>query len=157
MKGMKLTEVLTVEMIKIPLSARDKEGVLQELVDLVSAGKPVADKGALLKAIKDREKLMSTGVGKGIAIPHGKTNAVKDLVIALGSTPVGLDFGALDGEPVRLFFFLASPLDVFGPHVRALAKISRLLNQDAVREALLAAKSPQEVFDILRTEEEKEE
>ena len=154
---MKLTEVLSEETIKIPLAARDKESVLAELVEVVAAAKPVADKGALLKAIKDREKLMSTGVGKGIAIPHGKTNAVKDLVIALGSTPVGIDFGALDGEPVRLFFFLASPLDVFGPHVRALAKISRLLNQDAVREAMLAAKSPKEVFDILQAEEEKEE
>lgn len=154
---MRLTEVLTEDMIKIPLVAKDKDGILEELVELVASVKPVSDKAGLLKAIKDREKLMSTGVGKGIAIPHGKSNAVKELVVAVGSTPLGIDFGALDGEPVRLFFFLASPLDVFGPHVRALAKISRLLNVDSTREKLLSAKTPKELLNILETEEDKEE
>jgi len=154
---MRLTDVLTEDMIKIPLISKDKEGILEELVELVASARPVSDKSALLKAIKDREKLMSTGVGRGIAIPHGKSNAVKELVVAVGSTPHGIDFGALDGEPVRLFFFLASPLDVFGPHVRALAKISRLLNVDSTREKLLSAKTPREFLNILETEENKEE
>lgn len=148
-----IAEILDKKSIKLPLAGRTKNEIIEELIDLAVASGQVGDRDALLEATLEREGMMSTGIGKGVAIPHGKAKGVKTLCASLGISDRDVDFQALDGEPVRVFFFLASPPDVISPHVRALARISRLLNRDSFREGLLEAKSPEDVVELFRGSE----
>ena len=135
---MLLTELLTVDRIKVPLAAADKAAALRELTQLLAdlAGVPPEP---LLAAIEERERVLSTGIGHGIAIPHAKSPLVNDLVLVAGTAPAGIPFEALDGEPVRLLFLLIGPEAAAGQPVKALSRIARLVRRESVREALVAA------------------
>lgn len=152
---MKITEFLDKRGIKMDIEASDKEDVLKELVDLLADVKDIGDKKLILKALVDRENLGSTGIGQGIAIPHGKTDKVKDIVAVLGISRKGVNFDALDGESVYLFFLLVAPKENPGPHLKALAQISRLLRDSFFCELIKRCKTPDEVFELIRKEEEK--
>jgi fructose-specific phosphotransferase system IIA component len=149
---MKLSEMLDAGRIRIPLQARTKEDALRELVGLVT-GDDGDRAETIFEAVAEREGRMSTGIGQGVAIPHGKSDLVSGMEIAFGIAAEPVDYDALDGEPVSLFFLLVSPPDRTGDHIKALAQISRLLTSDAVRDELGAAKSAGDVLDLLRREE----
>ncbi len=151
---MKLSDLLTENGISVALAARDKRGVIEEMVDLLmKSTNGVTDKNAVIKAVWEREELMSTGIGQGVGIPHAKTNAVDKLHAVFGKSEAGVDFSALDGKPVHLIFLLVAPEDQSGPHVKALARISRLLKQSYFRQALQESRKSQEVLTIIREEE----
>lgn len=131
-----LSDLLTPERVKVPLESHTKDEVLRELVQLAM---PAADSAALermVTAVLEREKLLSTGIGSGIAIPHGRTSEVESLIMAAGVAPVPIDFDALDGRPVALFFLLLGPESAAGAHVRALGRISRIVRHEAMRDEL---------------------
>ena len=140
---------LTVETISLDLRGNDKEEVLAEMVDLLAASGHIRDKDAVLKAVTDREKRMSTGMQNGIAIPHGKTDSVDCLVAALGIKREGIDFGALDGQPSTIFVMTVSPDSRTGPHIQLLAEVSRPLNDASVRAKILSASTREEVLKLL--------
>ena len=146
---MNLKKPLTVETIRLDLKGATKEAILAEMVDLLVASGHIRDREAVLKAVLEREKRMSTGMQNGIAIPHGKTDSVDCLVAALGIKRGGVDFGALDGQPSNIFVMTVSPDSRTGPHIQFLAEISRPLNDASVRAKLLAATSPDEVLHLL--------
>ena len=146
---MNLKKPLTVETISLDLKGENKEAILAEMVDLLVASGHIRDRDAVLKAVLEREKRMSTGMQNGIAIPHGKTDSVDCLVAALGIKRAGVDFGALDGQPSNVFVMTVSPDSRTGPHIQFLAEISRPLNDASVRAKLLAATSPDEVLHLL--------
>jgi mannitol/fructose-specific phosphotransferase system IIA component (Ntr-type) len=149
-----LTELLTPDRIRVPIAAVDKPGVLRELTQLLAerAGTAVEP---LLTAVTERERVLSTGIGHGIAIPHAKSPLVADLALVGGSAPAGIPFEALDGEPVRLFFLLIGPDSAAGLHVKALSRIARLVRRESVRDALLAAKTPEAFHQVLVEAEER--
>ncbi len=140
---------LTAETISLSLKGATKEEIIAEMVDLLVASGHVLDRDAVLKAVLERERRMSTGMQNGIAIPHGKTDAVDCLVAAMGVKREGVDFGALDGEPSTIFVMTVSPDSRTGPHIQFLAEISRPLNDPAVREKILAATSPEEILRLV--------
>jgi len=152
---MKLADLLSEEVIKIPLEGTRKEEIIEELVDLLVAAGKVEDKAKTLQAVLDRERVMSTGVGDGVAIPHGKAEGVKELAASFGKTKVGVDFQSLDDQPVRLVFMLVGPPEITGPHLKALSRISRLMHKRDFRERLLNAESPGEVLEAIAAEETK--
>ncbi len=150
---MLLTDLLTVDRIKIPLAARSKDEILRELVAVVRDATGSAEHDDILRAVRERESVLSTGIGNGVAIPHGKSPVVPDLIMAAGSTPVPIDFDSLDGEPVSLFFLLVGPETAAGPHIKALSRISRLVRRDDARERLIRSTSPEEFFRALQEAE----
>ena len=150
---MLLSELLSAERVKVPLDSRTKSDVLQELVELVTSGRNSADTGAILSSVREREMVLSTGVGGGVAIPHGKTPHIDQLVLAAGVAPEPIDFDALDGKPVRLFFLLLGPESASGAHVKALSRISRMLRRESLRTDLLAARSPEDFLRMIRDSE----
>lgn len=152
---MKITEFLNKQGIKLDLQASEKEVVLEELVDVLAKVQEIGDKKNILKALVERESLGSTGIGQGIAIPHGKSDRVKELVAILGISRKGVNFEALDGEPVYIFFLLVAPKDSAGPHLKALAQISRLLRDSYFCELLKKCKTQDEVYELIHREEEK--
>ncbi len=154
---MKIMDFLDPEAISTDLQATDKEGIIRELVDLLISSGAVnsRDKEKIIGILMDRESLGSTGVGQGIGIPHGKTNSVKKLVASLGISKNGVNFDSLDGEPVYIIFLLLAPEDSAGPHLKALAKISRLLKDKYFRETLKAAVDNKNVIKIINQEEQK--
>ena len=152
---MKITEFLDKRGIKIGLANVDKEGALKELVDVLAELQDIGDKKSILRALIERENLGSTGIGQGIAIPHGKTDRVKNLVAVLGISQKGVNFESLDGELVYIFFLLVAPKDTAGPHLKALAQISRLLRDSYFCELLKRCKTTDEVYELIRREEEK--
>ena len=150
---MRLADLLSEEVIKIPLENTEKEKVIEELIDLLVAAGKVKNKQAVLKAVMEREKVMSTGVGDGVAIPHGKAEGVEDVVAAFGVAKQDIEFQSIDEKPVRLVFLLVAPPNATGPHLKALSRVSRLLNKKEFREQLLQAKSAAEVLDLIQEEE----
>lgn len=152
---MKISEVLDPKAIKIGLTATSKEDALKELVGILAQVENIGDPKNILKALVERESLGSTGIGQGIAIPHGKTDKVSRLVAVLGISKHGVNFDALDGEPVYIFFLLVAPKETAGPHLKALAQISRLLRDSYFCELIRKCRTEQEVFNLIKTEEEK--
>ena len=152
---MKITEFLNKRGIKVGLQATEKEDTLKELVDVLAEVKDVGDKKSIVRALIERENLGSTGIGQGIAIPHGKTDRVQELVAVLGISHKGVNFEALDGELVYIFFLLVAPKETAGPHLKALAQISRLLRDSFFCELLRRCKTADEAFELIRREEEK--
>ena len=146
---MNLKKPLTVETICLDMKGTTKEDILSEMVDLLMASGHIHDRDAVLRAITDREKRMSTGMQNGIAIPHGKTDSVDCLVAALGIKRSGVDFGALDGQPSTIFVMTVSPDSRTGPHIQFLAEVSRPLNDAAIRSKLLSASSREDVLRLL--------
>lgn len=150
----KISEFVDPKGIKMDLTAQDKEGVLRELVSLAAETGKITDELAILKAVRERENLCSTGFENGAAIPHprqGHPDIVKELVAVFGRAVKGIDFEALDEKPVQLFFLLCAPTD--SEHLRALAKLSRFLKKEQVRKSLLEAKTPDEVLAVIKEEE----
>lgn len=148
-----LKDVITSETINLHLKGATKEAIIDELLEtLVKAGK-VRDKVAAKACIMDRERKMSTGMKHGIAIPHGKTDSVTDLVAGIGISDSPVDFDSLDQEPSRIFIMTLSPLDKTGPHLQFLAQISLLFKSSEKREELLHAASPEAVIKLLTESE----
>ena len=152
---MLITDLLDQKSIKLNLEATDKEDVLEELVEALAEVKPINDKKTILKALVDRENLGSTGIGHGIAIPHGKTDKIEKLTAFLAVSKKGVSFDALDGELVYIFFLLIAPKESAGPHLKALARISRLLRDEYLCQLICRARTSEEVFKIIAREEEK--
>jgi mannitol/fructose-specific phosphotransferase system IIA component (Ntr-type) len=150
---MLLSEILKPVFVKAPLNAADKRSAIIELVEVLNSGGRVLNIDIALQAVLDREQTRSTGIGSGIAIPHGKCNAVKELVMAMGIAPSTIDFGSVDGKPVSIIILLISPLDQTGPHIQALAKISRLMLDEQFRTRLQQAGSAQEVCRLFAEKE----
>jgi mannitol/fructose-specific phosphotransferase system IIA component (Ntr-type) len=144
-----LSELLSAARVRVPLGSRTKNEVFQELARLVAEGRDGQDVEAILAAVNEREQKLSTGIGDGIAIPHGRTPVVDDLVLAAGVSAAGIDYDALDGKPVRLFFMLVGPEAASGAHVKALARISRLMRREPLREQLMAARTPEEFLRLV--------
>lgn len=146
---MNLRKALTKETILTDLKGKTKEEIIDEMIGLLAATGKVRDRREALRVVLEREKKMSTGMQNGIAIPHGKTDKVDNLVAALGVKKEGIDFGALDNQPSRIFVMTLSPDSRAGPHIQFLAEISRQLSDAGVRERLLRAGSSDEILDIL--------
>ena len=153
---MSIYELLDEKSIKIGLRSTTKQEVLEELVDLlVSAGK-VKDKYSVLDAIEERERQVSTGLENGIAVPHCKTAAVDKLTAALGVSKSGIDFESHDKKPAKIFFILVAQQNNPGPHVRALAKLARLLTSPEMREAIFNSKTSAECLELIKIREMQE-
>lgn len=151
---MKIRDFLKVDSISVDLQGKSKKEVIKELVQLLSKSKKIKDIDKMVKILMDREELGSTGIGQGIAIPHGKSDAVSEISAAFGISKKGINYEALDGEPVNLIFLLMAPHDSAGVHLKALAKISRLLKDKFFRQALRESKSSEEVMKIIKEEDE---
>jgi len=147
---MHLSELLNENSVSLSLKARDKESCIKELVHLLENAHRVDTRGEILSKVLQRESMMSTGIGNGVAIPHGKTRLLDRLVAACGVSNQGIDFESMDGEPATLFILLVSPESLRGPHVKALANVSRLLKEESVREALKKSGSNAEFLATLR-------
>jgi len=154
---MKIAEFLDEGAVTCQLKATNKEDVIRELVGLLVKTDSIKDKDVprIMRILTDREALGSTGIGQGVAIPHGKTDCVTRLVGAVGIAAHGLNFDSLDGEPTQIFFLLLAPQDSAGPHLKALARISRLLKERHFRESLIAAKEEKTLLRILRDEDQR--
>ncbi len=152
---MKICDLLSPERIISSLKADDKEGVINELIDLFKDSNDVTDVNMVRKAVLEREKIMSTGVGKGFAIPHAKTNAVKEIVVAFGKSDKPISYESLDGQPVNLVFLIIARENMVGPHIRLLSRISRMMNKEDFRRALAEAKNSEEILKIICDEEKK--
>jgi fructose-specific phosphotransferase system IIA component len=150
---MRLTDILKLEHIKVPLEATDKKGAISELVSVLAEAHELKDADVLLKSVLDREATRTTGIGNGLAIPHGKCAGVDHLVVAIGKPATPIDFDSIDGRPVNLIVLLASPPDQTGPHIQALARISRLMTVDPFRQAMKNATTPQQILDAVVAQE----
>jgi len=139
--------------VKVPLEGPDKESVITELVDLLDTNGLLNDRGVGLDSVMKREQTRSTGIGSGIALPHGKCTAVKELVMGMGIAPKPIDFESVDGKGVTIVIILVSPLDKTGPHIQALAKISKLMLDEKFRQSLEKAASADELYELISTKE----
>ncbi|MGB3341848.1 MAG: PTS sugar transporter subunit IIA [bacterium] len=151
---LKISEFLKPEAIIMQMKSRDKIAALKELVDNIVDNKAVENREELQKALAKRENLESTGIGDGIAIPHARTDAVKSLILAFARSEEGVDFSAIDGKPSHLIFLIASPKNKKSEYIMALAKLSRLLRKQDVRQLLKKASNPEEILDIIKKKEE---
>ena len=151
---MKVFELLDEKFILTGFKSEQKEKIINELIDLYKQSDKVNDLEKVRMAVLEREKVMSTGVGKGFAIPHGKTNAVNDVIAAFGKTGNEIDYDALDGKPVHLIFLLVGRDDMVSKHIKLLSRISRMMNKDEFRNKLIIAKSKEEIIEIFKEEEE---
>lgn len=150
---MNLTQILQPGCVKVPLQGRDRQAVITELVDLLDEKGLLLDKKMVLDAVLMREQTRSTGIGSGIALPHGKCKGVRELVMAVGIAGEPIDFASVDGKPVKIVILLASPIDQTGPHIQALARISRLMLDTKFKEQMEKAASADEVYSLLAAKE----
>jgi fructose-specific phosphotransferase system IIA component len=151
---MKVSELLKTEFVIPQLKGETKEDVINELIDLFKNDPRVEDIEKIRTAVLEREKVMSTGVGKGFAIPHGKSNAVKEIIGAFGKVSDGIDYDSLDGNPVHLIFLLVGKDNLISTHIKLLSRISRLMNKDDFRHRLMEANSAEEIVKLFNDEEE---
>jgi nitrogen PTS system EIIA component len=152
---MKILDILAPEAIIPAMRATTKSEALDELASVLATLHPEIDRARLLQVLLDREALGSTAIGEGIAIPHGKLPRVANVVAVFGRSPQGLDFDSLDGNPTRLFFLLVAPEDSAGIHLKALARVSRLLKDKSFRDRLAAGGTQEQLFAIIKEEDEK--
>ncbi len=146
---MKLSKFCGEELIELDLKSKTKEEAIRELVILASHSKLVKDQKELLSAVIEREKLVTTGVGYGVALPHAKTKAVRGVVLAFGRAKQGIDFETMDKKPAHLFFLIAAPEDAIGAHLNVLQRISFIMKDEKTRARFLELKSPGEVLEAL--------
>ena len=144
-----LTQILQPNCVKVPVESKEKEAVITELIDLLDTNGLFSDRDVALDAVLTRERTRSTGTGAGIAIPHGKCNAVKELIMAIGIAHDPIEFDSVDGKPVRILFLLVSPIDQTGPHIQALAGVSKLMLNEEFKNMLEQAASADEVYGLL--------
>jgi len=150
---MQLSKLLTADRIRVPLKAAEKTEVITELIDVLATTGGLADRDAALQAVLKREAERTTGIGYGLAIPHGKSDGCQKLVMAAGKPAEPVDFQSLDQRPVTFVVLLVSPPDQTGPHIQALAKISRLMNIEEFRAAVDNAKAADELYDAIASHE----
>lgn len=150
---MKLEDILSEELVRADLVARTKPDVLNELAEVVTAQHPEIDRTKLVATLQERERLNSTALGDGVAIPHGKLVGIRRVFAAFGRSRAGVEFQALDGQPTHLFFLLVAPEDSAGAHLKALARISRLLKDASFRQRLLEAPDAHAIWTIIRDED----
>jgi PTS system fructose-specific IIC component len=152
---MRLSDYLKPDYVKIGLEADSKEDLLNEMVALAAKNPNVHDIEKVRTSIFEREKIMSTGVGKGFAIPHGKTDAVDDIIVAFAVTAAPVDYASMDNEPVRLVLLLLSRDNLVGQRLKLLSRASKIMNNEAARTALLNSKTTEEALEVFRSEEER--
>jgi fructose-specific phosphotransferase system IIA component len=150
-----LTQILQPNCVKVPVESKNKEAVITELVDLLDAQGLLSDRDTVLDAVLTRERTQSTGTGAGIAIPHGKCKAVKELVMAIGIAHEPIEFQSIDDKPVTILILLVSPANQTGPHIQALARISRLMMNEEFKTRLENVTSAEEVYELLSEQENK--
>jgi len=143
---MRITEILDKRCVRLPMKAQDRDGAIRELVGALHEAGKLDDERAVLEAILARERTRTTGIGRGLAVPHGKSPGSPSLVMAVGKPPKPINFQSTDGKPCDLVVLLASPLDRTGPHIQALAGISRLWLNDEFRQAVGAAESADALY-----------
>ncbi|MCS7227631.1 MAG: PTS sugar transporter subunit IIA [Endomicrobia bacterium] len=150
---MKIMSFLDPKSIILPIKEKEKKAIIKELIDVLERNHRVKNKDEAFKSVIEREKLGSTGVGLGVAIPHGRTSSVDKLVGALGISPEGVDFESLDGEPVHFVFLILSPLDATGDYLRAISRVARFFKDKFFREALKNVSSVEEAIKIIKQED----
>jgi len=148
-----LSQILQPSCIKVPLTGKNKKAVISELINLLDNNGLLLDKNVVLDAVMTREKTRSTGIGAGIALPHGKCKGVDKLVMAIGIANKPIDFASIDGKPVKIIILLISSVDQTGPHIQALAKISKLMLDEQFKQKFEEAKSAQELYKLLSQKE----
>ncbi|MCF8127621.1 MAG: PTS sugar transporter subunit IIA [Deltaproteobacteria bacterium] len=146
---MRLSEILAIDNIIPDLKAKNKKGVLGELAEVIASYDTNIDKGMLVKVLIEREHLGSTGIGDGVAIPHGKLSSVKQPIVSFGRSKKGLDFDSMDGQPAYLFFLLLAPENSSGVHLQVLTKIARILKSSTFRKALMQVGSREEIYETI--------
>lgn len=151
---MSLKQILKADCIQVPLQKASKMDVIAELVDLLVTSGQIKNRTKILAALYEREELMSTGVGGGVAIPHAKADNIDSIVAAFGISPEGIDFESHDQKPVKLIFLLVGPQNQPGPHLKILSRISRLLHQPEFRERLISLRDPDEILTVIDNEEQ---
>ncbi|MFB0520992.1 MAG: PTS sugar transporter subunit IIA [Desulfatiglandales bacterium] len=151
---MKLSEIFKPQFIIPELKAHDKKGVLEELLQIITEQEESLNKGTLLQVLLERERLGSTGIGDGIALPHGKLKGLDKLLVSFGRSIDGLGFDAIDEKPAYLFFLLLAPENSAGMHLKSLAKISRMLKDGNFRQRLMGAKSREDIYNIIIDKDE---
>src|SRR5579871_3611542 len=152
---MKIAEFLSPQAVSAELAARNKADALRELCETLSKAHPQLSVDRLVEVLQEREKLGSTGIGEGVAIPHGKLNGLPQLLASFGISRGGIDFDAIDGKPTFLFFTLVAPENSAGIHLKALARISRLFKSPRFREEILNAANAQQIYDLIAQEDAK--
>jgi fructose-specific phosphotransferase system IIA component len=150
---MKIVDLLNEQVVRTNLPGTSKNDIINAIIDLAASQDRVLDKEKVREAIFEREKIMSTGVGAGFAIPHAKSDAVSDIVAAFAVTAQPIDYQSLDDQPVRIVFLLVGRENMVGPHIKLLSRISRLMNNEDFRKRLLEAATPADVLEIFRKEE----
>lgn len=150
---MNLLDILSPQCVIAPLASMDKRGVINELVDVLAAAGKVSDAQGLKDAVWTREQTRTTGIGHGLAIPHGKSAGMPALAMAIGKPANPMDFEAIDGQPVKLVVLLASPPDRTSDHIQALARISRLMTMDDFRNSIYSAKDANDIYALLESKE----
>ena len=146
---MNITELLSVNTIKLELTSKTKDDVIKEMANILDEDGKLLDKDKYIKAVTDREKEFSTGIGMGIAIPHGKSSGVKEASLVFGRSSDGIDYKSMDDELAHIFFLIAVPEESSDEHLKILAQISRKLMHKQLRESLMKASSPEEVIALL--------
>jgi fructose PTS system EIIBC or EIIC component len=150
---MRIVDLLNENVVRTNLAGTSKNEIINAMIDVAASQERVLDKEKVREAIFEREKIMSTGVGAGFAIPHAKTDAVSDIVAAFAVTAQPIDYQSLDDQPVRIVFLLVGRENMVGPHIKLLSRISRLMNNEDFRKRLLEAPTPKDILDIFRQEE----
>lgn len=151
---MKIVELLSTSVIAADLQAADKNSVLTELTDVIVNSQPDLDREEVLRVLHERERLGSTGIGDGVAIPHGKLKNIDNLLLSFGRSKKGIDFDSMDGKPAHLFFLLLAPEESVGVHLKTLARISKLLKNTSVRNALQSGGDAEDLYRIIADEED---
>lgn len=150
---MKIMDFLDQDSVIVDLKASDKKLAIVELVEVLKNKKKVKKTDEVIDVVLEREKLGSTGIGQGVAIPHGKTDALQEQIGVLGISQKGIEFNSLDGEPVHIIFLLVGPVEVMGQHLKALSRISRLFKDKFLRQAIRNATMVEEVVKIIQQED----
>ena len=151
---MEIKEFLNPKAVSVDLQSQDKKGVIKEMLGMLAKAGAVKNESKLFDVLMNREALGSTGIGQGVGIPHGKTSSIKNIVAAFGISKGGVNFESLDGESTHIFFLILAPENSAGPHLKALARISRLLKDKFFRERLMQAKTPKDTLDIIIKEDQ---
>ncbi|MCL2481115.1 MAG: PTS sugar transporter subunit IIA [Spirochaetaceae bacterium] len=147
---MAIIDLIATNVVRVPLKSKTKTEVIRELIDVLDKTGKLSDAESAFKAVIARENMGSTGLEKGIAVPHAKTDKVKNLTLAIGIAPEGVDFDSLDGESSKLFFLLLAQPSQSGPHIEALAEIARITRSQSFCRLLVNAKTPEEVVELFK-------
>ncbi|MDR0398906.1 MAG: PTS sugar transporter subunit IIA [Endomicrobium sp.] len=150
---MKIMDFLSQDAIIVDLKATDKKSAIVELAEVLKNTKKIKDSDDIINIVLERERLGSTGIGQGVALPHGKTDLLQEQIGVLGISRKGIEFNSLDGEPVHIIFLLVGPVEVAGQHLKALSRISRLFKDKFLRQAIKEAKTTQEVVKLIQQED----